>query len=84
LGELAALSGVSRFQFLRAFTRQTGITPHAYLVQLRVRMAQRLLRDGHTPAEAALGAGFADQSHLTRCFVRQLGVTPGRYQMAFL
>lgn len=84
LDELAALTAVSRFQFLRAFTRQTGITPHAYLVQLRVRRAQRLLRDGHTVAQAALGAGFADQSHLTRCFVRQLGVTPGRYQMAFL
>jgi AraC-like DNA-binding protein len=82
LGELAALCGVGRFQFLRAFTRATGITPHAYLLQLRVRLAQRLLRDGHAVAEAALGAGFADQSHLTRCFVRQLGVTPGRYRNA--
>jgi len=82
LGELAALSGVSRYQFLRAFTRRTGITPHAYLVQLRVRMAQRLLRQGSTVVEASLRAGFADQSHLTRCFVRQLGVTPSRYRTA--
>jgi AraC-like DNA-binding protein len=83
LGELAALSGVSRFKFLRAFARATGITPHAYQIQLRVRMAQRLLRAGRTVAEASLRAGFADQSHLTRCFTRQLGVTPNRYRAAF-
>jgi AraC-like DNA-binding protein len=33
-------------------------------------------------AEAALIAGFADQSHMSRAFVRQFGVTPGRYQAA--
>ena len=79
LAELAALSGVSRFQLLRGFAREIGITPHAYLVQLRVRVARRLLAQGHTPAQAALLAGFADQSHLTRAFVRQCGITPGRY-----
>jgi AraC-like DNA-binding protein len=82
LAELAALSGVSRFQLLRGFAREIGITPHAYLVQRRVRLARRLLADGQTPAEAALQAGFADQSHMTRAFVRQLGITPGRFRAA--
>jgi AraC-like DNA-binding protein len=82
LAELAALSGVSRFQLLRGFAREIGITPHAYLVQLRVRLARRLLAQGHTPAQAALLAGFADQSHLTRAFVRQCGITPGGYREA--
>ena len=82
LAELAALSGISRFQLLRGFVRELGITPHAYLVQLRVRLARRLLAQGHAPAQAALLAGFADQSHLTRAFVRQFGVTPGRYREA--
>jgi AraC-like DNA-binding protein len=76
LAELAALSGVSRYQLLRGFIREIGITPHAYLIQLRVRLARRLLADRQTPAEAAILAGFADQSHMTRAFVRQLGVTP--------
>jgi len=80
LAELAAISGVSRFQLLRGFVRDMGVTPHAYLVQLRVRLARRLLAQRHTPAQAALLAGFADQSHLTRAFVRQVGVTPGRYR----
>jgi len=82
LGELAALSGVSRFQFLRGFARQTGITPHAYLVQRRVRLARQLLINGEAPAQAAADAGFADQSHMTRAFVRQLGITPSRYRAA--
>ncbi len=80
LAELAALSGVSRFQLLRGFAREVGITPHAYLVQRRVLLARHLLASGQTPAEAALDAGFADQSHMTRAFVRQLGVTPSRYR----
>jgi AraC-like DNA-binding protein len=83
LAELAALSGVSRFQLLRGFAREIGITPHAYLVQRRVSLARRLLADGQTtPAQAALLSGFADQSHMTRAFVRQLGITPGRYRAA--
>lgn len=82
LAELAALSGVSRFQLLRGFAREVGITPHAYLVQRRVCLARRLLANGHTPAQAALLAGFADQSHMTRAFVRQLGITPSRYRAA--
>lgn len=82
LAELAALSGVSRFQLLRGFSREVGITPHAYLMQRRVLLAQGFLADGQTPVEAAIQAGFSDQSHLTRAFVRQVGVTPGRYRAA--
>lgn len=82
LAELAELSGVSRFQLLRGFAREVGITPHAYLVQRRVRLARQLLAKGQTPVQAAMQAGFADQSHMTRSFVRQIGVTPSRYQAA--
>ena len=82
LAELAALSGVSRFQLLRGFARETGMTPHAYLLQRRVRLARQLLVAGRAPAEAAQEAGFADQSHMTRAFRRQFGVTPARYQAA--
>lgn len=82
LAELAALAGVSRFQLLRGFARAVGTTPHAYLVQRRVRLARRLLSEGQAAADVALHAGFADQSHMTRAFVRQLGITPARYRAA--
>jgi len=38
-----------------------------------------MIQTGHTLAETAIAAGFSDQPHLTRCFVRQFGVTPNRY-----
>jgi AraC-like DNA-binding protein len=82
LAELAALAGVNKFQLLRGFVRDVGTTPHAYLIQRRVRLVRRFLHDGRSPAEAALLAGFADQSHMTRAFVRQCGITPGRYRAA--
>lgn len=82
LAELAAIAGLSRFQLLRVFARRLGVTPHAYLVQRRVQRARELLRAGRTPAEAALEAGFADQSHLTRAFARCYGVTPARFRAA--
>jgi AraC-like DNA-binding protein len=82
LAGLAALSGVSRFHLLRSFAREVGTTPHAYLIQRRVLLARALLANGQSLAEAALEAGFADQSHFTRAFVRQVGVTPRRYQAA--
>lgn len=82
LAELASLSGVSRFQLLRGFAREVGITPHAYLIQSRARLARALLASGLPIADAAAEAGFADQSHLTRAFARQFGITPGRFTQA--
>lgn len=79
LAELANLAGVSRFQLLRGFARELGITPHAYLIQSRTRLARTLLARGLSIADAAAEAGFADQSHLTRAFTRQFGITPGRF-----
>lgn len=77
--ELAEESGLSRYQLIRAFARELGLTPHAYILQRRIGLAQRLIRAGGDLAEVASVAGFCDQSHLTRRFVRQIGVTPRRY-----
>lgn len=82
LSDLAAAAGVSRFQLVRGFAKEVGVTPYAYLMQRRVRSARGLIASGRSLGEAALAAGFADQSHMTRAFVRQLGVTPARYRAA--
>jgi AraC-like DNA-binding protein len=79
LADLAIDAGMSRYQFLRAFTRLTGLPPHAYLLQRRVQRARQLVRGGLPLAEAAAASGFADQSHMTRCFTRSFGLTPGAF-----
>jgi len=80
LAELAMLTGLSQFALLRVFRAATGLPPHAYLNQLRVRRARRLLDDGLPAAEVAARTGFADQAHLTRHFKRVVGVPPAAYQ----
>ena len=84
LAALASLCGISQFQLLRAFKRETGTTPHAYLIHRRVCVARQLLAAGEMPAQAAIGAGFSDQSHMTRVFLRYVGITPARYRAAVI
>ena len=80
VAELAMGSGVSREGFSRAFTRAHGMPPHAFGLVARLNHARALLRSGAPPVSAAMDAGFADQSHLGRCFRRAFGVTPGRFR----
>ena len=80
LAELAGVACLSPYHFIRVFARHTGLTPHAWLMQLRARKAGELLRQGAPIAQAAASAGFADQSHLNRTFKRLLGYTPGQFR----
>lgn len=82
LEALARDSGLSRFQLLRAFTRQYGLPPHAYLLQQRLALARRAIEAGQGLADAAQLAGFADQAHLSRLFKRQWGISPGQFRAA--
>jgi AraC-like DNA-binding protein len=79
LADLASEASVSRYQLLRGFARELGLTPHAYILQQRIALARRLIRRGHRLADVATTTGFCDQSHLTRCFVRQFGLSPSKY-----
>ena len=82
LDELAAMVGMSRFRLVRLFSQAYGVPPYAYALQHRLLEARRLLAAGVGIAEAALRLGFADQSHLTRWFLRAVGVTPGEFVRA--
>lgn len=79
---LARTAGLSVRQFTRAFRGAQGCSPHQYILQRRVALAQRLIREGHALADVAARCGFADQSQLTRTFVRCTGLTPGRFRAA--
>lgn len=82
LDALARQADLSRYQFLRSFARATGLTPHAYLMQRRMHRARQLIANGARLSDAAASSGFADQSHMTRLFVRSFGMAPGVYARA--
>lgn len=79
LAEAAADLQASSTHLVRAFSKRFGLPPHQYLTGRRVDLARRHLVDGRPAAEAAVLAGFHDQSHLTRHFRRVLGTSPGRF-----
>jgi AraC-like DNA-binding protein len=82
LDDLAALAGMSAFHFLRSFKKQVGLPPHAFLTQLRLQQARKLLAQGLGQAETAAAVGFYDQPALSRHFKKIYGVTPGQYARA--
>ncbi len=80
---LADIACLSPYHFSRSFKEAAGVGPQRYVIQRRVERAKRLMRQTHQPlALIALEAGFADQSHFTIAFRREIGVTPGRFRAA--
>lgn len=77
LTDFARATGTSKFQILRRFSHEVGAPPHAYLTQHRVKRAKDMIMAGSSLADTAIACGFSDQSHLTRTFSRQIGLTPG-------
>jgi AraC-like DNA-binding protein len=82
LGDMAVMAGLSKYQLLRRFEKAYGVTPHAWLLQQRAERARALIQGGADLALAAAASGFADQSHMTRVFMRQFGFTPGAWKKA--
>lgn len=76
LDQLEQVTGCDRWQLSRDFRALLGTSPYRYLQHRRVDLAKRLLREGATLADAAHGAGFADQSHFGRTFRKAVGLTP--------
>lgn len=78
---LAEIAGVHPAHLSRAFREHTGQPVGAYVRRLRIDWAANELARSDSPlSDIALRAGFADQSHFTRAFKRQTGLTPGRYR----
>jgi AraC-like DNA-binding protein len=77
---VARACAVSEGHLARVFRRETGSGPHNFHVLLALHRAKALLRR-HVPlVEAALAAGFYDQAHLNREFVRTYGMTPAAFR----
>lgn len=80
LAQLAAIAGLSPFHLARVFTKETGVPPHTYQLQVRLKKATDLLAAGKPLVEVALATGFCDQSHFQKAFKRKFGLTPGKYE----
>jgi AraC-like DNA-binding protein len=82
LDALATSFNLTPFQMIRCFNCTVGLPPHAYLTQVRLRVACRLLREGESFADTALAVGFYDQSALNKHFKRAYGITPRQFVAA--
>lgn len=80
IGEIAREAGLSPRYFIHVFRREMGRTPYDYRIEKRLDHAVERLREGASPADAAVESGFSDQSHLTRAMKARRGMTPGALQ----
>jgi transcriptional regulator GlxA family with amidase domain len=81
---LAARVGMSPRTFARVFRRETGTTPAAFVEELRVEAARRMLETSDlTIATVARRVGMKHAETLYRGFNRRLGTTPDRYRQHF-
>lgn len=80
--ELAERAGVSESHFRRIFQDAMGMTPHRYVLRLRLEKVHELLtRTSFSIARVAAQCGFNSQSHMTACFSSAYGITPARARL---
>lgn len=83
MADVAAECRLTPSHFARAFRRSTGVTPHEYLLQLRIDEAKRLMLSTKLALiDIAPICGFGDQSYFTRVFSRTVGASPGAWRRA--
>jgi AraC family transcriptional regulator len=81
--ELARECRLSRAHFSRAFRRSVGVAPHNWLIEQRIALSKKKLRDDRLSlAGVAAECGFSDHAHFTRHFARIVGVTPSAWRRA--
>ncbi|MDX2272795.1 MAG: AraC family transcriptional regulator [Cyanobacteriota bacterium] len=77
LDQLASAVNISPFRFTRLFKNTTGVSPHQFILRLRLERAKRLLLMRQLSLmEIAQAVGFFDQAHFTNTFRRAFGMTP--------
>jgi AraC family transcriptional regulator len=81
LEQLASVCDLSVSYFARGFKNGTGVSPHRWLVEMRLEKAKDLLLNTKKTLPAvAVACGFADQCHLSRTFRRATGDAPGAWR----
>ena len=68
--------GLNRFAITRLFRKRFGVSPQQFIIHRRIAKARDLIVEGVALVDAANASGFADQSHMTRHFIKTTGTTP--------
>ncbi|MCQ2973230.1 MAG: AraC family transcriptional regulator [Bacteroidales bacterium] len=82
LNQLSDEVFVSKYHLVRKFKAKFGLTPHQFLIQIRIRKSQKSIASGNRLIDAALDNGFFDSSHFSKCFEKIVGVSPLNYKKA--
>jgi len=84
LAELAASVRLSPYHFLRTFEALVGVTPHQYVLRMRLRKAaMRLCAAPDKVLDIALDSGFQDVSNFNRTFRAEFGLNPREYRLRY-
>jgi AraC-like DNA-binding protein len=81
LEELAKATAMSRTTFVVRFKDVAGVPPLTYLLNWRMRLAERALRTENVAVSSlALSLGYTSESAFSNAFKRVMGVAPKRYR----
>ncbi len=79
--DMAAKAGMAPFYFIRIFRRETGFTPHDYLLRVRVAAAKYLLKNTELTSKAiCFTCGFSSESAFSYAFKRSTSLSPTEYR----
>ncbi|WP_297425342.1 AraC family transcriptional regulator [Clostridium sp.] len=84
IDKMSEKTNISKYHLIRQFKKEIGLTPHKFQIQNRVRKAQRILNGNYSIIEAALMAGFYDESHFIRHFKNIMRITPTNYKESYI
>lgn len=82
---MAGVVGLSPYHFSRVFKASFGQSPHAYVMEQRVELARRALRQqpARTVSDIAVACGFSSNAHFSTEFRRRFGETPSSWRQRF-
>jgi AraC family transcriptional regulator len=84
LSELSQKCFISPFHFSRIFKRATGVSPHQYLIDIRLKQTELMLKSSkQNLTDIAYAAGFTSTAYFITSFSQRYGVSPAKYRKSF-
>jgi AraC-like DNA-binding protein len=81
LADMARIAELTPHHLATLFTKATGLSPHQYVLRVRIERAKiHLIDDRLSIAEVSKLVGFRTQEHFTKVFRRVVGVTPSKFR----